>query len=690
MMRIMNKLKYLPLLFFPYLFLSGCHQEKIEARSYPRLRTLNVTDVSPEGATFRGEVITMGNSPVLEYGFVWSLGNSPDLKSSEHVTVKETFSSGKFSCRIDYSLIWDHKYYVRSYVRTQDLVVYGDVVSFVSDGTKLPVIHEVLPSSGFWGDTISFIGERFSSIKNLVHFGNIEGQVVYNSDSLFKAVVPSEPNEELVDIEFQGGTGSVVFPDFFRFRIPEIKDFSPHEAMFGDTVIINGHNFDPKKNFTKVFFNDIESEIVYLNDSILKTIVPETLKSSVNQLNILSDSFRVSSKEKFSLAPIEISGFSTDTFTVFESDLLLTIYGSGFSDLVDNNTVLFDDFELEVRGAWKDSLHVIIPLSIFPDFDYFFDLEGVITVKVADQSILAEDSIHFINEGIYSWKEKAHFPGQGRVDALTFSLNGKGYIGTGLNYEDSANEQYFSDFWEYDPVSNNWSRIDDLPGPGRAGAVAMKINEEVYVGLGSSNYDDEEGYLTDWYLFNADGSWTQLKDFPGAGRYGSFSIMNFLGGGNIASNDLGQRSYRDLWTYEPTMDSWTPQTEIPYSIVEDDGLLLDNTGYIFSENKIFEFKNGKWDYYYVPGVSQGYSCFSLRDVLFRAFPLGEGNDLSGSKVILAANMVLLEASEIDFPGSKRTNVNVFTINDSAYFVGGTTYDNGAVFLTDVYELSINE
>lgn len=683
-------LKSLFLSLFVIMIFVGCHKEKIEARFYPRVRTLDVSNITSDGVTFWGEIIAPGNSATVEYGFAWSTHDTPSPKISEHIIVKEGLSTGKFSCRIDYSLIRDEEYYVRSFVKTDELTVFGNAVSFVSDGSNPPEIIEVLPSTGFWGDTISFVGEGFSSIVNTIYFGEHEAEVILNSDSLIKAIVPSLPNKKSVDITHQVDVNSVVWPEYFQYRVPEIRNFTPREGLFGDTVTISGNNFHPNPGFTKAFFNDIESDIIFLSDTVVKTIVPENLKSSANTLTILSDSFRVTSAEYFNLTPLQLSGFSPDTFYEFDDDLLLTIYGTGFSSLSENNAVLFEDHELEVDQAWQDSLHVIIPVDIFPNLDYAFDLKGGIEVTVAGKTVELTDSVHFINEGIYSWNRRKEFPGQGRVDALSFSLNGKGYVGTGLNYGDVANEQYFSDFWEYDPVSDNWSRIDDLPGDPRAGAAMMKINNTVYVGLGSSNYDDESSYLNDWYRFNEDGSWTQLNDFPGAGRHGSFSMMNYLGGGLVAPNDQGQRDYRDFWSYNSAADLWTAQAEIPYLIVGDDGLVLNNTGYIFSENKIFEFENGRWNYYSVPGVSQGYSGFTLRDIAYRAFPLGEGNQLSGSQIILAADMSLLEASEIHFPWSARTHVTIFTIGDSAYFVGGTTYENSTVFLTDVYELSIDE
>lgn len=47
------------------------------------------------------------------------------------------------------------------------------------------------------------------------------------------------------------------------------------------------------------------------------------------------------------------------------------------------------------------------------------------------------------------WERKADFGGTARINAAAFSLNNKGYIGTGLEYGNSIN--YTKDFWEYCP-----------------------------------------------------------------------------------------------------------------------------------------------------------------------------------------------------------------------------------------------
>jgi N-acetylneuraminic acid mutarotase len=88
-----------------------------------------------------------------------------------------------------------------------------------------------------------------------------------------------------------------------------------------------------------------------------------------------------------------------------------------------------------------------------------------------------------------SWTKRADFPGVGRGYAQGFSINGKGYIGLGVQYVQPMTVPV--DLWEYDPQSNAWTRQPDLPASGRGMAVSFVIDSRGYVGLGNGadNFD---------------------------------------------------------------------------------------------------------------------------------------------------------------------------------------------------------
>jgi hypothetical protein len=53
-----------------------------------------------------------------------------------------------------------------------------------------------------------------------------------------------------------------------------------------------------------------------------------------------------------------------------------------------------------------------------------------------------------------NWTQKTDFGGTERKGSVAFSLNAKGYIGTG-------DDPYYKDFWEYDPAADNISEISE-------------------------------------------------------------------------------------------------------------------------------------------------------------------------------------------------------------------------------------
>ena len=145
-------------------------------------------------------------------------------------------------------------------------------------------------------------------------------------------------------------------------------------------------------------------------------------------------------------------------------------------------------------------------------------------------------------EGDGSWDRLADFPGPRRSQAVGFSANGLGYVGTGWD----GNETDFKDFWRYDPYNDVWNEVAPMPEVAlpRRGAIAFSLlvggKEYGYVGFGFHEgiKTDERGHLSDIWQFDPegktiteieteieieeeDGSWTteivtETKELPGS------------------------------------------------------------------------------------------------------------------------------------------------------------------------------
>lgn len=77
------------------------------------------------------------------------------------------------------------------------------------------------------------------------------------------------------------------------------------------------------------------------------------------------------------------------------------------------------------------------------------------------------------------WTKKKDFTGLKRERAIAFSINGKGYIGTGVDTADVVHK----DLWEYNPTLNTWTQKADIASV-RRNAIAFAINDKGYVGTG--------------------------------------------------------------------------------------------------------------------------------------------------------------------------------------------------------------
>ena len=151
--------------------------------------------------------------------------------------------------------------------------------------------------------------------------------------------------------------------------------------------------------------------------------------------------------------------------------------------------------------------------------------------------------------GLNFWQRVDSFPGIGRIGAVAFSLNGKGYIGTGFNQD--LDEEELDDFWEYDPQTDAWTERAAFAGGPRHSAVAFSLNNKGYIGTG---YDGN--YLKDIWRYDATSdSWEQTVSLFGSKREQAFSFTidgkAYVGGGRNNGAFLD-----DFWAFDPESQVW--------------------------------------------------------------------------------------------------------------------------------------
>ena len=195
-------------------------------------------------------------------------------------------------------------------------------------------------------------------------------------------------------------------------------------------------------------------------------------------------------------------------------------------------------------------------------------IEGTVFVIGDNAYVVAHNQTWQYNQPTNTWTQKATLPGDERMNATGFAINGKGYIGLGWD-EDAPGSGLteFGDWWQYDPVSDHWTQKQNFPGNKREGAAGFAIDGLGYV-VSGSHYANGHGNWgkTVWQYNPATDGWTQRNNFPGTGRWKAVAANATVGGvdvGFICGGDNDDTADNDLWEYNPATDSWFQCQNIP-------------------------------------------------------------------------------------------------------------------------------
>ena len=365
-------------------------QDNIEGqREYPRVKTLEVVNINNSGASFRGEVESMGNSPVDNYGFVWSKNQGRlTLEYGETISLGNYSGERAFEAEVQTLLEPNRDYYVKAYVKTDKHTIYGVEVSFISPVTEGPVIEDFEPKTANWGDTITIYGKNFwDSSSRKILFGSTPSKytefVIIENTFCFKAVVP----DDLIDLNCNVSVGigdkiSVFEKDNFTLIPPAvITSISPKVASWDDVITIEGNFLKNYKHL--VFFDNVQAETIELSESLHKVKVPKEARGILTISSRVKD-FTATCKEKFQIQPPVIESISSYSAP---SKARIKITGKGFDKW--NTRVYFGESLAQIYTTDVNSVTVTIPEIKTSNVKF--------KVKVYDQEVESDQLFYVAN-----------------------------------------------------------------------------------------------------------------------------------------------------------------------------------------------------------------------------------------------------------------------------------------------------
>ena len=470
--------------------ITGCKKET-ESEILPLLAATTATEITVNSAVVNGVILTEGSSAVSSRGFCWSTTPEPTLEDNKKA---EGEGIGQFTGRIA-GLLPGTEYYVSAWATNSEGTSYSPPQMIRTPETARPAVLETITPEYLLG-TGALSGGNITDIGG----GEVtERGIVWSTD-------PSPTVENTREVAPVSLIGSG------RFTIL-LTTLVPGRTYFFRAYAINsaGVSYGPEISFrTPLFLGIRQSEFP-----------GETRSSSVT--------FSLENKVYMGL------GFRQDGFVEW---------------------ALQDFWEWDqVTDRW--SMLARFPGTSYMGVGFAIGEKGyVFTYGWYDSETggYQPNELWEYDPENRRWTKKSAFPsGDFRIYPVAFSIGSKGYIGLGQGSTAEGEAEFLTDLWEWDQATDLWTRKADFPGNGRSEAVAFTVANRGYVGTGGASVES----LADFWEYDQQSDrWTRKADFPGIPRRQAvgFAIGNkgYLGAGYYNSA-LGDK---DFWEYDLALDKW--------------------------------------------------------------------------------------------------------------------------------------
>lgn len=256
----------------------------------------------------------------------------------------------------------------------------------------------------------------------------------------------------------------------------------------------------------------------------------------------------------------------------------VAIRGKSFGFSPANANIYFNGTKAVVTYVTDTLIVAVVPQNA---------TSGKISLSLGGHTAISADDF-IIYPG--TWIQKADFPAAARKNAAGFSIDGKGYLGTGYDGTTQLN-----DWWLYDPAANSWTQKTNAPVKVEL-AVSMVINGKGYMGIGKT----DAGNVNDFWQYDAADTWTTKAKLPGTKRVGAVGFgvgdKGYAGTGQFNGQFL-----KDWWQYDPSTDNWTRKADFPGDArTRGSGFVIDNKIY-------FGLGDGKTDWWQYDTATDGWT-----------------------------------------------------------------------------------
>ncbi|MCP4553123.1 MAG: hypothetical protein GY834_14040 [Bacteroidetes bacterium] len=326
---------------------------------------------------------------------------------------------------------------------------------------------------------------------------------------------------------------------------PIILDFLPKEGFDGTKITITGKYFSSILSKNKAWVNNLAAQVVYASTDTLIISSPIMSHIGDTKISIEVRSTKVDSEDSFEILGPQISSISTLSA---HSGNYVTIYGT---NLTQNGSLLevgFGDLGWSIiESSPTEVLVSINPPSIdllMDDFlfDYIKFVNGKKTTYFNQQFQLKA-----------SWSERELTPFNLPFEYLENIYNDKAYI---FKAEHVLNQYtYYSDLYEYSPITDNWQPITDFPGENEVSCISLVFENELLVMGGVTTTNNQTSRSWSFNFINK--TWIQIDDIPF-----TFSDVKYCILDNYAFITTDSKQ---VWVFNSVDKSFMQKDELPFS-----------------------------------------------------------------------------------------------------------------------------
>ncbi|MFZ5942211.1 MAG: IPT/TIG domain-containing protein [Bacteroidota bacterium] len=366
----------------------------------PVLFTGEVLDIDTSGALFTGGFRNIDPSGLTEYGFLLSHYPNAEKVNSFRIRLPMPFEKELCSFRDKSSLDADTVYFLRTYACYGEEFIYGNIVSFYSQGSLTPVIKSVSPEAILFGDTVRVYGENFGYDRSRINltFNEDSSLILEASDTVITAIVPVFRKEnryfttDSVSARVHKGiyrTGSL---DHLKVHPPVVDSVSVKDVMPCETFYLWVRGFQP--DLGAIRLGDKTCKLIGFDASSHKVTVtaPAVFSDLKDSIRVKMPAFSSAGDPVRVVAPV-ISYCSGEP--VFTNDRV-TLRGSGLSNPAlhiclgeeEASVITFSDEEVtaKVPGISCDE---VLPIMLKFGTDLFVTDKFLLTKRPENVAISA-------------------------------------------------------------------------------------------------------------------------------------------------------------------------------------------------------------------------------------------------------------------------------------------------------------